>query len=357
MVCRFFIFDSPLPSMDRLRIGELGFAYLLMRLNHLYAPVIDFLPMNARIEALLKVRSEMNVWSTFDRANLDFYMTTFRRLKGEGKSILEVGSGHGFTSLLFALLGAREVQGIELIPEAYKKSLEIKAAFDPTLPVHFTAGNAADGLPYPDCTFDCLTLVEVISHVVCADFKAFLVEMARVLKPGGILFISDGNNARSPIRRKLNQDIWHRFEHGPITAPGETVHGHSVLNPFVDSRRKIAAAAVPTLTPEECEIIARGTFCFSGEQVEAAARLYAENHESPVSFYRPGVCPIEPIQHIYIEKLFDPIELRAMLKGIGLHTELITTRRRLPLQKLWDAWPRVTMLLANGFVILARKNH
>ncbi|HEY2497218.1 MAG TPA: class I SAM-dependent methyltransferase [Candidatus Angelobacter sp.] len=313
--------------------------------------------MNERIEALLKVRSEMEVWSTFDRANLNFYITTFRRLHGEGKSILEVGSGYGFTSLLFALLGAREVQGIELIPEAFRRSLEIKAAFDPTLPVHFTAGDAANGLPYPDSSFDCLTLVEVISHVVCADFKAFMAEMARVLKPGGILFISDGNNARSPIRRKFNQDIWNRFENGPPTAPGETVHGHSVINPFSDSRKKIAAAAVPTLTPEECEMIARGTFCFSDEQVETAARWYAESHQAPASFYRPGVCPIEPIQHIYIEQLFDPIALREMLKEIRLQTELITTRRRLPLQKFWDAWPRLTMLAANGFVLQARKIH
>ncbi len=298
----------------------------------------------------------MDIWSTFDRANLDYYLTTFNRLKGKGKKILEIGSGYGFTSVFFALMGASEVRGIEFVPEGFHGSLKLKESFDPALPVHFIQGDATKKLPYDDSTFDCLTLIEVISHVVCDDFRVFMAEMSRVLKPGGLLLISDGNNQRSPFRRKLNRKIWNRFENGPPTMPGEDLDGHKIEVSYLDTRRKIAAHAVPGLSSDELDMIARGTSGFTHVQVEDAAKKYFETGMLPESFYINGTCPIDPVWGVYAEHLFDPISVQNILKSIGLETQLITTRRKLPLQKIWDTFPRITMLAANGFVLLARKN-
>jgi SAM-dependent methyltransferase len=48
----------------------------------------------------------------------------------------------------------------------------------------------ADGaaLPFADATFDTVLLLEVLEHV--ADARAVLAEIARVLKPGGVLLLS-----------------------------------------------------------------------------------------------------------------------------------------------------------------------
>lgn len=54
------------------------------------------------------------------------------------------------------------------------------------------------GLPYPDGTFDVVTLVEVIEHL--ENHRAALSELARVLKPGGILILTTPNVMRIKSR-------------------------------------------------------------------------------------------------------------------------------------------------------------
>lgn len=46
----------------------------------------------------------------------------------------------------------------------------------------------ADALPFPDESFDCVLCTEVLEH--CPDPFAALAEMARVLKPGGRIFLT-----------------------------------------------------------------------------------------------------------------------------------------------------------------------
>jgi len=224
------------------------------------------------------------------------------------------------------------------------------------LPVCFQYGDASKRLPYADDEFDCLTLIEVISHVICEDMHLLFEEMKRVLRQGGILFISDGNNARSPRRRKLNRTLWERIENGPPTTDGEAIDGHHVRIPYIEMRRSAAERAVKGLSQAVYYRIAQGTCFHSEQEVEQATRRYSETGELPHSFYQRGTCPVDPINHIYMEKLFDPLELRDLLRTIGFSVGLITTRRKLPLQLMWDAFPQITTLLSNGFVMVARKN-
>ncbi|MBZ5523436.1 MAG: class I SAM-dependent methyltransferase [Acidobacteriia bacterium] len=308
------------------------------------------------VERLLKLRNNLqDAWVTFDRSTLESFEAVFTRIYGENKTILEVGSGFGMTCILFGLLGAKEAHGVELVNRAVAKANEMRDSIDPRLPVFFKQGDAAKWLPYPGAKFDVLLLVEAISHIIVADLRAFLAEMSRVVKPGGIIYISDGNNERSAYRRKINREIWDRFENGPPTASGETVHTHSVKKAYVDARREIAERTVAGLSASAYEDIARNTFCFTSQEVEEATRNYAANGVLPSAPYRKGICAIDPVTNMYIEKMFDPFELCSIFREMGFVIDIISTRRKLPMQKLWDAFPRLTMLISNGFVISARK--
>src|SRR3954470_8301966 len=108
---------------------------------------------------------------------------------------------------------------------------------------------------------------------------------------------------RLPMLRRKNHEIWDRFENGPPTAPNEDVHTHHIKKPYVISRREIAREAVPRLTDEEADQIARLTFRYSAAEVTAAATRYATTRELPNSPFKPRVCAIEPRTYMYIEEL------------------------------------------------------
>ena len=67
-------------------------------------------------------------------------------------------------------------------------------------------------MPYADGSFDLVLSVEAISHY--RDVGAFIGEAARVLRTGGTLLLSDGNNGRNPRIRRATHALWEEFETG-----------------------------------------------------------------------------------------------------------------------------------------------
>jgi len=306
--------------------------------------------------SLLVVKKQFpDCCSTLEAATVATFEGIFAQVDGRGKAILEVGSGHGFTCVFFALLGAREVHGVDVMPSAIQVAEEVKRRVDPSLPVLFRLADAAQGLPYDDGAFDVLLLIETLSHVVMADLGAYLREMVRVLRAGGLLYLSDGNNARSWWRRRQNYRIWERFDQGPPTRGNETFHSHRVGAPYVAMRRAMALKASPSLSETEAERIAARTFRFTEAEVGEAARRYAVSGEWPNSPFRRRVCPIDPVHAMFIEQLIDPLEVRRHLNGAGCDEVFCGPRRRLPLQPLWTGFPWLTFHVTNGFKIIARK--
>jgi len=308
------------------------------------------------VASLLAVKGQFpNCCSTLDAGTVATFEEIFAQVQGRGKTILEVGSGHGFTCVYFALLGAQEVHGVDVMPSAIEVAEEVRRRVDPNLPVIFRLADASRGLPYADATFDAVLLIETLSHVVLADLGGFLRELLRVLKIGGVLYLSDGNNARSWWRRRQNYRIWKRFDQGPPTRGEETVHSHQIGTPYAVLRRQIALNAVPSLSEGEAARIAERTFRFTQTEVGDAARRYATSGEWPSSPFRRGVCPIDPVHGMYIEQLIDPSKVRHHLRGAGCDEVYCGPRRRLPLQPLWTRLPWLAFLVTNGFKIVARK--
>jgi ubiquinone/menaquinone biosynthesis C-methylase UbiE len=103
--------------------------------------------------------------------------------------VLEVGPGPGFYSVEIARrLTYGRLELFDLQPEMLDKArrqLESAGFHD----IGFTTGEASDGFPYPEDTFDVAFLAAVIGEV--PDKSACLRSLGRVLNPGGQLVFAE----------------------------------------------------------------------------------------------------------------------------------------------------------------------
>lgn len=116
-----------------------------------------------------------------------------RQIDWQGKDVLDLGCAGGFMAEAMAARGAK-VTGIdpaELAIEAARRH-----ALTEGLRISYDVG-VGEALPYAEARFDAVVCVDVLEHV--ADLDAVLLEVARVLRPGG-LFLFDTIN-RNPIAR------------------------------------------------------------------------------------------------------------------------------------------------------------
>ncbi len=125
------------------------------------------------------------VVESFAGVNNPFSMGRLR----EGESVLDIGSGAGFDSLLAAQMVGPDghVVGVDMTPEMREKA-RANAALVALRNVEFVDG-LAERLPLLDASVDVVISNGVIN--LCPDKPAVYSEIARVLKPGGRLQIAD----------------------------------------------------------------------------------------------------------------------------------------------------------------------
>ncbi len=124
-----------------------------------------------------------------------------RQGRADRLAVVDIGCGAGTQSRLWAQLGHR-VHGLDvsapLIEVARQRAREEK------LDVAFEVGSATS-LPYADGSMDVSLLPELLEHV--ADWKSCLNEAARVLKPGGVLYLST-TNWLCPLQEEYNLPMY-----------------------------------------------------------------------------------------------------------------------------------------------------
>lgn len=117
------------------------------------------------------------------------YLDMAARLPASAR-VLDLACGEGYGAAVLAARG-HSVIGVDLeAPVLIAAASRYRAA-------RFVAGDAMR-LPFADATFDAIGALQVIEHVTDAQTDPLLVEAARVLKPGGLLYVTTPNIDKLP---------------------------------------------------------------------------------------------------------------------------------------------------------------
>ncbi|MEK4706372.1 class I SAM-dependent methyltransferase [Bacillus sp. FSL R10-2780] len=103
----------------------------------------------------------------------------------QNKQVIDIGCGGGIYTKELALMGAKNVVGLDFSKEILQAAKENCNAFPNISFIHGDAHN----IPYPNESFDLVISRAVIHHL--QDVPTFIREASRILKKDGILILQD----------------------------------------------------------------------------------------------------------------------------------------------------------------------
>lgn len=156
------------------------------------------------------------------------------QIRCESARILDVGCGEGSLCRYLASPG-RTVTGLDYDASILPSSDEIS----------YLRGSGED-LPWPDASFDAVTLVMTLHHL---DRERALAEATRVLAPGGVLIILGMSRSSGwrDLPFEMRDVLAHRIHsRGKIAWEPATIKAEAVLT-WADERARLRAA-LPGMT-------------------------------------------------------------------------------------------------------------
>jgi ubiquinone/menaquinone biosynthesis C-methylase UbiE len=130
-------------------------------------------------------------WS--DRMVIELEIREIVRHLSEGDRVLDVGCANGYSTIQFACQKRVQVRGLDYIPEMIEQARVRAAAMASVLTgrAEFAVGDAT-ALDEPDESFDKVTAIRVVINLgEWERQRVALLECARVVRPGGLLLLSE----------------------------------------------------------------------------------------------------------------------------------------------------------------------
>lgn len=146
-----------------------------------------------------------------------------------------------------------------------------------------------------------------------------------MLKPGGHILISDGNNrANSSCVADLRQ-LYRAWENGPEG----TNTGRDVVNrSFRQRRRDVIAQARPALSAEQLDYLADTTSGLFGDRLLREVDKYLAGDGWVERRFRDGICPTNPMPGgVVMGRAFHPIQVELSLAEFGIDAKQVAIRR------------------------------
>jgi hypothetical protein len=207
-------------------------------------------------------------------------------------------------------------------------------------------------IPLPSASVDCLLANEVISHINPMFLETFYAEACRVLRTGGFILISDGNNLANEPCRKALTPLYRAWENGPA---GTKTDRDVVGEPYVDARRRLIREQCPELSADKVDYLAANTSGLFGDQLRRVIGHYVGDRGFIERPYREGIYPTCPIPSgVVMERGFYPEQVELALKCYGVEARQIFNDTR---QGNWSrlGWKgKVKQFLRNSLEDLRR---
>jgi SAM-dependent methyltransferase len=233
-----------------------------------------------------------------------------------GLRVVDFGCKYGHLLPLLYGLGCAQAIGIDAEEEYVRWGHEVLSA---VLPGARVVKCEIGYIPLQPESVDLVIMNEVISHVNPGYLDTVWTESARILRPGGRLFISDGNNRASPEVRRALVELYDKWENGP---EGVQTDRDTVRRPFRERRAQIVRERYPDMPEAEVQQLARDTSGLFGDFFLHTIDQYVRTGEFVRRPYRRGACPVNPgAAGVVMERAFDPLHLCATLAEYGFSAQ------------------------------------
>ena len=214
----------------------------------------------------------------------DEFMLLSRCVDLAGRQVLDIGCGAGaMTRRIATEGGAGHVVGMDV--DERQLSLLAQAALPEGLA--FERGSA-EQLRFADASFDCVTMFKSLHHVPVALMADAFAQIHRVLKPGGVLFLSE------PVYAGAFNDVMKIFhDEGEVRAAAIRAIDRAVsaggftLQRHVDFQSPVAFSDFENFRTRMMNVT-HSSFVFTPELVARIRQAY-EAHQAPggARFVRP----------------------------------------------------------------------
>lgn len=270
-----------------------------------------------------------------------------------GAEVLDAGSGTGTYAVALAAMGARRVVGVDRFADHVTALRGVARRFG--LPIEAREGDVAR-MAEPAASFDLVYCREAISHF--ADWVGFVGECARLLRPGGAVVVSDGNNGANVLVRQRIHRMWLRSELGPFDL--ETFPPGRPL-PYLFRRWMLIRRELPGLPDEQVFRLGIGTATLGGRDLQEAVHQYTQSGRLPVLRYRAGMSVRRPEDGQRTEEPVDPLDLARRWSALGLdarvHPHFGFGRGAVPrtLNAIAGRIPVLAARISPAYVVTARR--
>jgi SAM-dependent methyltransferase len=278
-----------------------------------YQRVLDYCQTHVVPPYMLEISRQ---WSEERRWEMYWHLLHALPYEYDKKVVVDYGCKYGHLLPMFLSLGAKEVIGIDVEKEYVGPGSALFQEIHPNVRIIQSENGY---VPIQPEMVDFVLLNEVISHVNPAFLEVVYAEISRILKPGGKVLISDGNNIGYKPCLDALFPLWDAWENGP---DGVKTDRDTVIKSYLTRRKEIVRSHYPELDAEQVDYLARNTSSLWGTFLIKTIDDYVNSGELIRRPYRQGTSPTNPgYSGVVMERGFYSAQVIYSLESYGLEAQ------------------------------------